>query len=116
MNKRAELLRRAEEEQGKNKYLKPLNRIARRHDKSFYVQANFLEGRPISLVIGYRRWFYGESQSAMKATCSKLQRAGFNVSQDKDFVSANETLNVEGNKTLKELEKSVMEAFAEYPQ
>jgi hypothetical protein len=115
-NKRKESLTKADEEETKNKYLKPLNRIARRYDKNFYVHIDFLEGRPISLNISYHQWSFDESEDQKKEILSKLQKAGFKLGRDKYSINANKTIKVESNATIKELEKTVEKAFAEYPQ
>jgi hypothetical protein len=115
-NKRKELLKKAEEEEAKNEYLRPLNHIARRYDKNFYAHIDFLEGRPVSLNISYRRWSFDESEDQRKEIISKLQISGFRPSHDEYSINANKTVKVESNATIKELEKTVEKELAEYPQ
>lgn len=84
--------------------------------QNFYVHIDFLEGRPISLNISYHRWSFDESEDQRKEILSKLQIAGFKLSHDKYSINANKTVKVESNTTIKELEKTVEKALAEYPQ
>lgn len=113
-NKRKELLEKAEEEETKNKYLRPLNRIAKRYDKNFYVGIDFLKGRPTALNINYHNWSFDESGDKGKQISSRLQIAGFKLSSHKYSLNANKIVKVESNATNEDLKKTVEKALAKY--
>ena len=112
-DKRKELLKIAEEEKIKNEYLRPLNRVAKRFDKNFYVQVDLTEGKPTLLNVEYYRWFHDENEDMRKTILSKLKRGAFKVSQDKWSISANKIIKINGDKTIKELEEIVRKALKE---
>jgi hypothetical protein len=113
-DKRKELLTIAEEEKIKNKYLRPLNRIAKRFDKNFYVDVDFIEGKPTSLTIRYHRWFDDENKNMRKTILSKLESAAFGVRQNKWSISASKTMKTNENKSVKELEDVVRKVLEKY--
>jgi len=113
-DKRNGLLAIAEEEKIKNKYLRPLNRVAKKFDKNFYIDVGFMKEKPTSLTIRYYRQLDDENENMRKTILSKLESVAFDISQNKWSISASKTIKSDGNKTIKELENIVRKVLEEY--
>ena len=113
-DKRKELVAIAEKEQSKNKYLKPLNRVAKRFDKNFYVDVCFVEGKPTSLTIKYYRWWADENENIRKTVLLKLENLTSDVRQDEWSIRASKTVKIDENKAIKGLENTVTKILEKY--
>ena len=94
----------ADKEKKKNQYLRPLNRIAKKFDKNLSVDVDFEGGSSVSLILEYFWWLDNEKGNMKKAVLPKLEKALFDIKQDKYSINASKTLKIEGTATIKELE------------